>query len=260
MLNTLRAIGEFGMVRLLGVLCALIGISGAALAADLPPRPAPVPYVPAAVPVYNWTGFYIGGNLGAAWTRGNVSDSFGDSWSNSQQAVFAGGGQVGANYQFNWLVVGVEADFDWLANNSNSTNSVSVPGGDSFQLSANNRWMTTVAGRVGVAANNWLFYAKGGGGWVGVNNPTLTDVTTGNSLSVSNSNSNSGLLAGAGIEWGFAPNWTARLEYDFLGLNNQTFTVPAGTSFGSPASSITITDRDVQTLTVGVNYLFNWHP
>ena len=248
------------MVRLLGVLCALIGISGAALAADLPPRPAPAPYIPAVVPVYNWTGFYIGGNLGAAWTQGNVSDSFGDSWSNSQQAVFAGGGQVGANYQFNWLVVGVEADFDWLANNSNSTNSVSVPGGDSFQLSANNRWMTTVAGRVGVAANNWLFYAKGGGGWVGVNNPTLTDVTTGNSLSVSNSNSNSGWLAGAGIEWGFAPNWTARLEYDFLGLNNQTFTVPAGTSFGNPASSITITDRDVQTLTVGVNYLFNWHP
>src|SRR6516162_5093841 len=66
-----------GMVRLLGVLCALIGISGAALAADLPPRPAPAPYIPAVVPVYNWTGFYIGGNLGAAWTQGNVSDSFG---------------------------------------------------------------------------------------------------------------------------------------------------------------------------------------
>ena len=55
-------------------------------------------------------------------------------------------------------------------------------------------------------------------------------------------------------------NWTARLEYDFLGLNNQTFTVPANTTFGSPASSITITNRDVQTLTVGVNYLFNWNP
>src|SRR6516165_7204156 len=230
-----------------------------ASAADMG-RPPPPAYVPPPAPVFSWTGFFIGGNLGVAWTQGNVSDSFGNSFSNSQKAVFAGGGQVGANYQFNWLVVGVEADFDWLANNSNSTNSVSVPGGDSFQLSANNRWMTTVAGRVGVAANNWLFYAKGGGGWVGVNNPTLTDVTTGNSLSVSNSNSNSGWLAGAGIEWGFAPNWTARLEYDFLGLNNQTFTVPANTTFGSPASSITITNRDVQTLTVGVNYLFNWNP
>jgi opacity protein-like surface antigen len=64
---------------------------------------------------------------------------------------------------------------------------------------------------------------------VGVNNPTLTNVTTGGSISVSNSNSNSGWLAGAGIEWAFAPNWTAKIEYDFLGLNNQSFTVPVGT-------------------------------
>ena len=227
----------------------------ASSAADLPLK-APV----APVPGWSWTGFYVGGNAGAAWTKINVNDSLGDSWSNSQQAVFAGGGQVGANYQFNWAVVGVEADFDWLSNNHNSSNAISTPIG-ALQFSANDRWITTLAGRVGVAADNWLFYAKGGGGWVGVNNPTLTDVTTGGgSISVSNSNSNSGWLAGAGIEWGFAPNWTARLEYDFLGLNNQTFTVPANTTFGSPASSITITNRDVQTLTVGVNYLFNWNP
>ena len=240
------------MVRLLGVLCALICISGAALAADLPPRPAPAPYIPAVVPVYNWTGFYIGGNAGAAWTQINVNDSLGDSWSNSQQAVFAGGGQVGANYQFNWLVVGVEADFEWLANNHNSSSAVDI-GGDALQFSANNRWIATVAGRVGVAADNWLFYAKGGGGWVGVNNPTLTDVTTGNSISVSNSNSNSGWLAGGCIEWAFAPNWTARLEYDFLGLNNRTLTVPGGIISGDV---VTVTNRDVQTLTVGINYLF----
>src|SRR5215472_925959 len=102
------------MVRILGVLCALIGISGAALAADLPPSPprAPAVYTPAVVPVYNWTGFYIGGNLGAAWTQGHASDTLGNSWSNSQHAVFTGGGQVGANYQINWFVVGVEAAFD----------------------------------------------------------------------------------------------------------------------------------------------------
>jgi outer membrane immunogenic protein len=195
--DALRATGELGMIRVLAVLCALIGISGAALAADLPPSPsrAPAVYVPAVVPVYNWTGFYIGGNVGAAWTQGHVSDSFGNSWSNSQQAVFTGGGQVGANYQFNWAVVGVEADFDWLANNHNSSNAVVTAVGP-LQFSANDRWITTLAARFGVAADNWLFYAKGGGGWVGVNNPTITNVATGGSISVSNSNSQTGWLAG----------------------------------------------------------------
>jgi outer membrane immunogenic protein len=82
-----------------------------------------------------------------------VSDSFGDSWSNSQKAVFTGGGQVGANYQFNWLVLGIEADFDWLANNHNSSNKIDTVDGHALQFSANNRWIAPVAGRVGVAAD-----------------------------------------------------------------------------------------------------------
>jgi opacity protein-like surface antigen len=81
-------------------------------------------------------------------------------------------------------------------------------------------------------------------------------VNTGGSISVSNSNSNSGWLAGAGVEWAFAPNWTARLEYDFLGLSNKSYTVPAGSLF-VPGDVITINNRDVQTLTVGINYLFH---
>jgi outer membrane immunogenic protein len=211
--------------------------------------------VPPPAPVFTWTGFYIGGNLGAAWTQGNVSDSLGNSWSNAQQAVFTGGGQVGANYQFNWAVVGIEADFDWLANNHNSSNAVTTAIGP-LQFSANDRWMTTLAARFGVAANNWLFYAKGGGGWVGVNNPTITNVNTGGSISVSNSNSNSGWLAGAGVEWAFAPNWTARLEYDFLGLSSQSFTVSTSTPVAF-VDTVTVNNRDVQTLTVGINYLFH---
>jgi outer membrane immunogenic protein len=252
------------MVRLLSVLCALIGLSGAAFAADLPPPVAPVrapaAYVPAA-PLYNWTGFYIGGNAGAAWTQGNVSDSFGlGSWSNSQKATFTGGGQVGANYQMNWFVAGIEADFDWLANNANSSNAVFAPAVGALQFSANNRWMTTLAARFGVAADNWLFYAKGGGGWVGVSNPTITNVTTGGSISVSNSNSNGGWLAGAGVEVGFAPNWTARLEYDFLGLSSKSYTVTAPSFPTFNGDVITVSNRDVQTVTLGINYLFNWHP
>jgi outer membrane immunogenic protein len=247
-----------------------LAASQSASAADLGPvRRAPPPAAPAYVPppVFNWTGFYIGGNLGVAWTHADVTDSFGNSFSNSQQAVFTGGGQVGANYQFNWLVVGVEADFDWLANNHNSTNTLSTPIG-ALQLSFNDRWITTVTGRVGYAFNIgagawgwgwnpgsggvWLIYAKGGWGWAGVNNPTLTNVTTGGSISISNSNSNDGPVGGVGVEWAFAPNWTAKLEYDRLFLNDSNFTGPV---FGE---NINISNRDVQTVTVGVNYLFNW--
>ena len=228
-----------------------------ASAADLGPVRRPPPQAPAVYapppPPFSWTGFYIGGNLGVAWTHGNVIDSFGNSFSNSQQAVFTGGGQVGANYQWNWLVVGVEADFDWLANNHNSSNTLSV-GSNAFQLSFNDRWMTTVAGRVGYAYQNWLIYGKGGGGWVGVNNPTLTNLNGGGSISISNSNSNSGWLGGVGVEWAFAPNWTARLEYDRLFLNNSNFTAPV-----AGGDNISIFSRDVQTVTVGINYLFNWH-
>jgi outer membrane immunogenic protein len=250
-------------LTLLAAAVVALTASQVASAADLAakrraPPPAPA-YVPPPPPPFSWTGFYIGGNVGAAWTHGDVADNFGFINSgNSQHAVFAGGGQVGANYQWNWLVVGVEADFDWLANNNNSSNSFVGPGGHAFQLSFNDRWITTVAGRVGVAFptfNNWLFYGKAGGGWVGVNNPTLTDVTNGNSISFSNSNSNSGLLVGGGVEWAFAPNWTAKLEYDKLFLDNTTFTVAGGFLNGD---SITVFHRNVQTVTVGVNYLFNW--
>src|SRR5262249_30672688 len=250
-------------LNLLAAAVVALTASQVASAADLAakrraPPPAPA-YVPPPPPPFTWTGFYIGGNVGAAWTHGEAADSFGFiNNSNSQHAVFTGGGQVGANYQWNWLVVGVEADFDWLANNHNSSNSFVGPGGHAFQLSFNDRWMTTVAGRVGVAFptfNNWLFYGKAGGGWVGVNNPTLTDVTTGNSLSISNSNTNSGLLVGGGIEWAFAPHSTAKIEYDKLFLDNRTFTVTGPFLNGDV---LPLFHHDVQTVTVGINYLFNW--
>jgi outer membrane immunogenic protein len=260
---------------------AAIGLATIELAsaADLGPVKRAPPQAPAAYipppPPFSWTGFYIGGNLGVAWTDASVCcGDFGSSFSNSQRAVFTGGGQVGANYQWNWLVVGVEGDFDWLANNHNSSNTLSL-GGNAFQLSANDRWIATVTGRVGYAFNGfnfgasafgwgpgnggvWLIYGKGGWGWAGVNNITLTSVTNGGSIDFSNSNSNNGPVGGVGVEWAFAPNWTAKLEYDNLFLDNKNFTVPAGTPLIA-GRGISIFNRDVQTVTVGVNYLFNWH-
>jgi outer membrane immunogenic protein len=235
---------------------------GPANAADLGrplPAPAPVP-IPAYVP-FGWTSFYIGGNAGVAWTpKGEFTDSLGNFFDGaSQSTVFTGGGQVGANYQVNyWLVVGVEADFNWLSDHNNESNAVLIPAVGNVQVAADGRWLTTIAARVGlVAAERALFYVKGGGGWLSNNEFTVTDQTTGASFNGSNNNFIGGWLVGAGVEYAFASNWTAKVEYDFLALGNTSFTVPAGTLGFPSGDTFTTNNRDLQMLTVGFNYLFN---
>jgi outer membrane immunogenic protein len=227
-----------------------------ALAADLSYK-APPPMAP----VFSWTSFYIGGNLGGAWANNTITDSlYGLSFSNGSNAVFVGGGQVGFNYQFGGgVVVGIEGDFDWAANNNNSVTGVVVPGGDTVTASANNRWMATVAGRLGYAFDSWLIYAKGGGGWVGANSFTVTDVTQGASFTAGNSNTVSGWLIGGGFEWAFANNWSVRAEYDYFGLSGRSFTVPATAPVAIAGDTFTTGKNNIQMATVGINYLFGMH-
>jgi len=229
-----------------------------AMAADLAPRYTKVP--PAIVAVYDWTGFYIGGNLGGGWNRGNVVDSvFGVNFTNGNSTSFLGGGQVGGNYQIGAFVIGAEAAFDWFANNNNSGNgtTVVVPGvGPTvLRVSANDRWVTTVAARFGYAWDHALFYGKAGGGWVGAGNFAVTNVGTGASVALNNGNTNTGWLVGAGFEYAFTQNWTAKLEYDYLALNNASYNVTIPST--GLVDTFTNGGRNVQTFTVGVNYLFH---
>ena len=225
----------------------LVIASSGAFAADLLVRKAPPPPPPVIVPLYNWTGFYIGGNLGGAWASGTLTDNFTDARFTGNHSGFIGGGQIGYNWQVAPLfVLGVEGMFDGTSIGK-SSNTVTAVNGDVLQGSAHTNWLTTVAGRVGYAANNWLFYGKGGGGWVD-NSATVTDVTTG--ISFSNSNTNSGWLAGAGIEYGFTPHWTMKVEYDHLGLRNWTHASPLFVG-----DTITLS-RQINMGTVGVNYKF----
>ena len=98
--------------------------------------------------------------------------------------------------------------------------------------------------------------------WVGNNNLTVTDVTTGVSLTCGNftncGNNNGGWLVGFGAEYAFAPNWTVKFEYDYLGLGNRTFTIPVTSPFILAGDTFTSNNRNVQMFKVGVNYLFNW--
>jgi outer membrane immunogenic protein len=238
-------------------LSALLVASVSANAADISmPVKAPPPII---APPFSWTGFYIGGNLGGAWANTTITDSrFGLNFSNGNNAVFVAGGQAGFNYQFSNVVVGVEGDFDWAANNNNTTTGVIGPLGHTFTASANDRWMATVAGRLGYAFDRWMIYAKGGGGWVGANSFTVTDVTTGASVTAGNSNTLSGFLVGGGFEWAFANNWTLRAEYDFFGLSGRSFTVPvtAPVTIAVAGDTFTTGRNNIQMATVGINFLF----
>jgi outer membrane immunogenic protein len=238
---------------------ALVVASGSAMAADLS-RPAPVyTKAPIMAPPFSWTGFYIGGNIGGAWARSNETDSlFGLSFGNgNSNGVFIGGGQVGGNYQINNFVFGVEGDFDWAANNNNTGGGVVVPGIGTLQASSNDRWITTVAARLGVAYDHWLFYGKAGGGWVGNSGFTVTNTVTGASITGSNNNTLGGWLVGGGIEWAFANNWSAKIEYDYLGLGSQTFIVPVGSPLLA-GDHFTTGNQNIQMVKFGINYKFDW--
>jgi outer membrane immunogenic protein len=233
------------MKRLWGssIAALLVMTSSAAFAADLPVRRAPLP----PVPVYNWNGFYIGGNLGGAWASGTLSDSFGASFTGNHSG-FIGGGQIGYNWQVApQFVLGIEGMFDGTSI-SKASNTVATNIGV-LQGSASTNWISTVAARFGYATNNVLFYGKAGGGWV-ENSATVTNLNNG--FSISNSNTNSGWLLGAGVEYGLTPNWTVKLEYDHLGLSNWS-----RTGLIAPATSDTLTlSRQINMFTVGMNYKF----
>jgi outer membrane immunogenic protein len=117
-----------------------------------------------------------------------------------------------------------------------------------FGLSASTQWLTTLAARFGYAADRWLVYGKAGGGWVS-NNVTVTNLTS--QVSATTSNTTSGWLLGAGVEFGFTPNWSAKLEYDYLGLSGWTAASPL------VADTVNV-KRQLNMITTGVNYRFGW--
>src|SRR6202045_3053316 len=188
---------------LLGTVALIaLGATVPALAADLAARPytkaAPAVYAP----IYNWTGFYIGGHLGGAFSGNN-------SFAGNNGGRFLGGVQVGADYQFapNW-VVGIEGQYSWLGNNNNG---VIFPGG--FVYSNNQRALASVTGRVGYTWGPALLYVKGGYAYSD-NNETLALAGAPVAFAFDRSHRD-GYTVGAGLEYMFAQNWSAKVEYQY---------------------------------------------
>jgi outer membrane immunogenic protein len=217
---------------------------GAATAADLPVSRTPVaPVASAPAAIYTWTGFYIGGQIGGGVGRSSWSDPVtGGSNTFASGAGFLGGGQVGANYQWNALVLGVEGDFNWAGLNGNGSDFL----GDT--IGTETRWTSAVAGRVGAAFNRLLIYGKGGPAFAR-DRSTFTDLA-GNSAS--SAITRTGWTAGVGLEYGITRNWSAKIEYDYLSFGLQ----PLNFATVTPTTYASSTSLSVQEFKAGINFRF----
>lgn len=260
-----------------------------AYAADMAPRYTKAP--PAPVVIWNWTGFYIGGNAGYSWGRSNTDVVYRNTATGAIIAPPPGsivggnfdmngaiaGGQAGYNWQTNNWVWGVEGDIQWsdekgdLALRCAGTliGGPCLPGltflppgatGTNIALSQHLEWFGTARLRGGILASpQFLLYGTGGLAYGSIKtNAALAGFTpAGVALAAVGSNSEVrvGWTVGVGAEWLFARDWSAKVEYLYmdLGRYNSSFTLLPGSAFAADVSS-RFTDH---ILRAGINYHFN---
>jgi outer membrane immunogenic protein len=198
---TLRSIG-----RVVAVSFSLF-LPGAAFAGDLPAAP-PAPAEPA--PAFSWTGFYIGGELGWArpeamydFTIASPNNGRDRSSPNSTKNGILGGGFAGYNYQSDRLVIGAEADIDFVISGK-----IRTAAGKSF-ITAHTNFFGSARGRLGWAADRVLLYGTGG---LAFQSPVTRVPTTAISVRTSD-DLRLGWTAGAGAEYAMSDNWIAGVEY-----------------------------------------------
>src|SRR5437879_3578276 len=188
-----------------------LGASVPAMAADLAARPYTKAPAYVAAPIYNWTGFYIGGHVGGAF---NGSNGFGGTSDNSD-GRFLGGLQIGADYQFapNW-VVGIEGQYSWVGSNNTNVAFLTTPG---VTYNLNQKGLGSVTGRIGYTWGPALLYVKGGYAYSDYSDSlTLNTVPQAFAL---NSSHHDGFTVGAGLEYMFAQNCSAKVEHPYYGLH-----------------------------------------
>jgi outer membrane immunogenic protein len=230
---------------------ALVAAStGFASAADLPVKAAPM--APVIAPVWGWTGWYIGANIGAIWsdskdtvsptgcflnpailcggplTNNPLRTDVGHLNSSNSVGV-TGGGQFGYNWQLGTFLAGFEADLN--GSSLNASDAVSRPLAPPlvglFNHTVNEKldWFGTVRGRLGVLpAPTWLLYVTGGLAYGHVNSNTAVNFTAaGDTYVGSFSDTRVGWTVGGGAEWAFSPNWSAKLEYLYVDLGTASY-------------------------------------
>lgn len=257
----MHSLGD-AMKKLLIAGAALTTLIGThALAADMPLKAPPPP-----APVWSWTGFYVGGNVGYGWgtARNDPSFSQTDTFPSTNLAIFAatdsaklngvnGGLQAGFNWQVSNYLYGIETDFQGSGQRGSDTfNSViqnlSVGGVGNNPATVTDtdklRWFGTTRGRVGLVMDRWLVYGTGGVAYGNVNQSG--NVQPANSLSGgfntnapivwNQSTTRVGWTAGVGVENAITQNWSWKVEYLYVDLGTATANLSGGigTTIGLP--------------------------
>jgi outer membrane immunogenic protein len=206
---------------------------------------------------YNWQGFYIGLHGGGAWgrTRSDNTSPFGGydagvprGYALAPAGVF-GGGQFGAIAQRGNWVFGAEVDFGYLGLDRTLT------AGDD-RTSVRYQWYGTLTGRVGFAWDHALYYLKAGGALARIRN-TASDLD-GAPPAIDPSDlsqvtrTHVGWAIGGGLEYGVAPNWSAKIEYLYMDFGSAASGNLDGDTFRH--------DNSVHTVKLGLNYRFGGVP
>lgn len=275
------------MKRALIGIVAIAALTGTpALAADMPLKAPPPP------PVLNWSGFYIGGNLGGGWASTDWKNNFDPGCPGngafavtscdfpSNSTSFIGGGQLGARWQIGMWVVGIEGMTDYARFNSvgleSSYAAAGIPPSTEYQNDANKLSnLYTVTGQAGLAWDRTLWYAKGGLAMSSLNRSTQTVAPPVAPFpliwNTSASQPAIGWTVGTGVEYRPASwsNVSVGLEYDYIhltannastcaSLNNPAGSVFCGTTGGTVPVLYSGFNANINEVLVRFNYNFNW--
>ena len=255
---------------LLASVGALALTGSAALAADLPSRAPPPVYLPPA-PIFTWTGIYVGGQIGYAWTSGNnqftgFDPAFGDGGTFLTSSVggtpngVIGGANVGYNYQINQWVLGLEGDVNGTS--LSNTSVATFADGTVVNAHTSADIQGSIRGKVGIAWDRALIYATGGVAFGGFN----TDVSFANPAfglfgSANRSITRVGWTVGGGIQYAVTNNWSVFAEYRYTNWGSISPGPFGGTPLLGPVvapaffnGSRTINQNQVQ---VGFDYKFD---
>jgi outer membrane immunogenic protein len=235
--------------------CVAFGamIASSAFAADLS---APVYKAAPPMPVFSWTGFYIGAHVGSGWSTVEsdiTAAGFGGGGigagafplSSHTNNGFLVGGQVGANYQAGWAVLGAEVDGSWTNIKGHTPCLVALT------CATQHDWLVTAAGRFGVSWDHTLVYVKGGAGWA---DPKYS-ASAPFAFSTSVQQTRVGALFGAGIEQAIAGGWSAKIEYNYIAFGTRNINFPVG-----PFNVATDVTENMHLVKFGLNYRFGFGP